>query len=101
MSDLRHEKHRHNTALSKYIHSLKDTNTDYEITWKIHSQGFPYQPGARECDLCLQEKVTICLADPKTTLNSRNEMVSKCRHRRKFTLQVACAKFKSQGRRPP
>ena len=87
-SDFRHEKHRHNTALSKYIHSLKDSNTDYKITWSIHSKAHPYKPGSQCCDLCLQEKLEICLADPKTTLNSRSEMVSKCRHKRKYLLQT-------------
>ena len=87
-SDFRHEKHRHNTALSKYIHSLKDSNTDYKITWSIHSKAHPYKPGSQCCDLCLQEKLGICLADPKTTLNSRSEMVSKCQHKRKYLLQT-------------
>ena len=36
-SDLRHEKNRHSTALSKYVHSLKDQNIEYKITWKINS----------------------------------------------------------------
>ena len=98
-SDFRHEKHRNSTALSKHIHSLKDSKTDYEVTWKINSKAYPYQPGSKQCDLCLQEKLVICLADPKTTLNKRNEMVSKCRHKRKFVLQVACSK--NQRKNPP
>ena len=95
-SDFRHDKHRHNTALSKYIHMLKDNNTQYKITWSIHSRAHAYKPGSQHCDLCLQEKLAICLADPQTTLNSRSEMVSKCRHKRKHVLQT----FKD-NRRPP
>ena len=86
--DLRHKKQSNSTALSTYIHSLKDNSTDYKLTWKVHSKAFPYKPGSRRCDLCLQEKLAICLADPRKTLNSRNEMVSKCRHKRKYLLQV-------------
>ena len=87
-SDMRHEKNRHNTALSAYIHSLKDRKIEYKIKWKINSKAFPYQCGGRRCDLCLQEKLVICLADPATTLNRRTEIVSKCRHKRKFTLSA-------------
>ena len=87
-SDFRHDKLRHSTALSKYIHTLKDSGTDYKVTWRIHSRAFPYKPGSKRCDLCLQEKLAICLADPTKTLNSRKEMVSKCRHKRKFLLKT-------------
>ena len=87
-SDFRHTKNKHSTSLSKYIHELKETNTDYSITWKIHTKAHTYKSGARRCDLCLLEKLAICLADPKTTLNSRREMVGKCRHKRKHLLEV-------------
>ena len=91
-SDIRHEKNRHSTALSSYVHSLKDENIPYTIKWKINSRAYPYQCGGRQCDLCLQEKLVICLADPEKTLNSRTEIVSKCRHKRKFTLRVCASK---------
>ena len=87
--DFRHVKNRNSTALSKYIHSLKETNTNYKIQWKIHTKAYSYTCGARRCDLCLQEKLAICLADPETTLNKRSEMVSKCRHKRKYKLEVS------------
>ena len=84
--DMRHQKNRHSTALSKYVHALKDKNIPYRIEWKINSKGYPFQCGERSCDLCLQEKLTILLADPEKTLNCRSEIVSKCRHKRKFSL---------------
>ena len=87
--DFRHMKSRNSTALSKYIHSLKETNTNYKIQWKIHAKAYSYTCGARRCDLCLLEKLAICLADPETTLNKRSEMVSKCRHKRKYKLEVS------------
>ena len=96
-SDFRHVKNRYNTALSKYVHELKESNTDYSISWKIHTKAHAYTSGARRCDLCLLEKLAICLADPKKTLNSRREMVSKCRHKRKHLLEV---KTKDKGRPP-
>ena len=38
------------------------------------------------CDLCLMEKLTILMADPSATLNKRDEIMEKCKHKRKFTL---------------
>ena len=58
-SDFRHEKHRHSTALSSYVHSLKDESIPFTIKWKINSRAYPYQCGGRRCDLCLQEKLVI------------------------------------------
>ena len=97
--DFRHVKNKNSTALSKHIHSLKEKNIAYTITWSIHTKAYPYISGGRRCDLCLQEKLTICLADPKTTLNSRSEMVSKCRHKRKYILEVATKK--KEKKKPP
>ena len=97
---MRHKKNRHNTALSKYVHTLKDKGVPYEIKWKINSKAYPYQCGAKNCDLCLQEKLVICLADPEKTLNCRSEIVSKCRHKRKFSL-IACKKAKAKRKKPP
>ena len=41
----------------------------------------------RTCHLCLMEKKPISLADPTKTLNKRNEIVAKCRHRDKVLLK--------------
>ena len=92
-SDFRHEKNKFNTSLSKYVHELKEKGSDFSITWKIHTRAHTYTSGSRRCDLCLQEKLAICLADQTSTLNSRREMVSKCRHKRKHLLAV-CTKGK-------
>ena len=66
---------------------LKRANTDYEIKWSIKCKAYPYSSGMKRCDLCLQEKTTIAMANPKTTLNSRTEILAKCRHKRKYTLK--------------
>ena len=36
--------------------------------------------------VCLMEKLTILMADPSATLNKRDEIMEKCKHKRKFTL---------------
>ena len=82
----RKRRYEHKSELSAYCWKLWSENTSYTIKWKIHSKAYAYRNGARRCDLCLQEKLVIGLSNPKTTLNSRNELASKCRHKWKFSL---------------
>ena len=46
-----------------------------------------YVCGLRNRDLFIYEKLLIARADPNVLLNKRDELVSKCRHRNKFTLR--------------
>ena len=81
------EKCRNETELSKYIWTLKAEGiTDPTVTWSIARRATPYRCGSRRCDVCLSEKLVIALSDPSSTLNSRAEIISTCRHRRKFRL---------------
>ena len=82
----RKRRYEHKSELSAYCWKLWSEDTSYTIKWKIHSKAYAYRNGARRCDLCLQEKLVIGLSNPKTTLNSRNELASKCRHKWKFSL---------------
>ena len=75
------------TELSKYVWKLIDQNMTFNIAWKIITKTSPYSSGSRKCDLCISEKMFIATADPTTLLNSRAEIVSKCRHRNKFLLK--------------
>ena len=43
-----------------------------------------YKNGQRTCNLCLTEKLFIIKCRDKHLLNSRSEIISKCRHKRKF-----------------
>ena len=74
------------TALSNYIWKLKDSNEPYTLQWSIKTRAFSFKNGSKYCDLCLSEKTTIALANTTSTLNSRNEIVNKCRHRWKHRL---------------
>ena len=81
------EAHKHETELSKYIWALRDEGVDDpSVTWSIARRASPYRCGTRRCDVCLSEKLVIALSDPSSTLNSRAEIISTCRHRRKFRL---------------
>ena len=75
------------TELSKYVWKLKDKGEDFIIKWSIAAKASPYICGSKRCDLRLTEKLVIAKADPRTLLNKRSEIVSKCRHRNKFALK--------------
>ena len=78
------EKNKNETELSKHVWSLKSDDKKYKIDWSIKAKAYAFRSGSKHCDLCLSEKTIIALSDPRSTLNTRNEIISKCRHRRKF-----------------
>ena len=78
------------TCLSKYVWECKDEGATPHITWSVISRSYPYRCGSRKCDLCLEEKLSILRSvstDPENTLNSRSELLNKCRHSQKFKLR--------------
>ena len=79
--------HRHDTALSQFIWKLKESNTDFNLTWKIVASVSENFCKGRTCSLCLTEKAVILKEDPTNILNSRGEILNKCRHRNKFKLR--------------
>ena len=74
------------TELSKHIWKLKDEGIPYNVTWTIKRRAQPYSPGSKKCSLCLWKKYFIITADRKNTLNSRSELISTCRHKKKHLL---------------
>ena len=84
-SSRKHSKNRNQTELSNLIWTLKDTNTNYTLTWSIIDQARPYQPGKRTCNLCLSEKYHILVGSH--LINRKSELLNKCPHRRKY---LAC-----------
>ena len=85
-ASFKHKEKRHQTELSKHIWTLKDEGTPYTITWRIIRHAQPYSPRTKRCNLCLWEKYHIITADKSTILNSRTELISTCRHKKKFIL---------------
>ena len=75
------------STLSSHVWDMEDKNIDYNIKWKIRKKAMMYKPGASYCDLCISEKVEILLANPKSSLNKRTEILERCRHRRRFKLR--------------
>ena len=74
------------TSLSKFIWNLQDKNIKYNIDWKILSKAPTYNAESKRCQLCILEKTFILLANEKTSLNKRHEILNKCKHRDKLLL---------------
>ena len=79
-------RYEHDIELSKHIWSLKDSNIEFNLKWRIKTKATPCKCGSRKCDLCLAEKVAIAWFKGVGLLNKRTELISKCRHRNKFIL---------------
>ena len=86
MSSFRNENRRSQTALSNYIWTLKENNINFNLNWTVLKRAKAYSNISKRCNLCLWEKYFIITAEKSKSLNSRTELVSKCRHANKFLL---------------
>ena len=84
--DFRNPDQKNSTKLSVHIWNLKDEGKPYNIKWDIVTRALPYSPVSGKCNLCTAEKYEIIFNTKLATLNSRNELYSHCRHKRKFFL---------------
>ena len=80
-------KHRNSTELSKHNWTLKDSNIDHSISWRIVSSSSPYNSSSKRCNLCLKEKFLIICRPDLSSLNKRNELAPSCLHRNKMLLR--------------
>ena len=71
---------------SKYIWQLKESKVKYSINGRIIKQCKSYNNTTKRCSLCAHEKFIIISQPELCSLNSRSELLSKCRHRNKFLL---------------
>ena len=83
----KHENKRNDTELSKHLWLLKDQKKDFSISWKILAKAKSYTNLTKRCNLCNTEKFYILYKPDMATLNKRNELLSTCRHKRKFLLK--------------
>ena len=89
-----HKKHSNDTELSKYIWTLKEKNQDFSINWQILKHSISYTGGSKRCNLCLEEKIYILKEKNKNCLlNKRAELISCCRHRNKFRINILYQTF--------
>ena len=80
------ESRKNSTELSKYVWNLKEKDIDHKINWSILKHTKSYSNASKRCQLCLWEKFYIITSNKQTTLNSRTELLNKCRHAKKFLL---------------
>ena len=81
----RDRRYKDSSELSKLVWDLKDKNIDYQIEWTILKRSNSYQAGSKLCNLCLDEK--LCILKSPDCINKRTELISKCRHKRKFLVK--------------
>ena len=74
------------TTLSKKVLEIQRKHTLFEIEWIILEVSKSYTPGAEDCRLCLAEIYHILFFPAEASLNSRQEFLSKCRHKNKYQL---------------
>ena len=66
-----------------YLSCVFDT---YQIHWEIIDKAKSFSPGDEYCQLCIKEKSWIMKYEGDKRLNSNDELISTCRHRRKYLL---------------
>ena len=79
------------TALSSHIH---ENGLNWRaIKWSVHKKANPRPKGAKFCDVCLAEKLTLCdnIGKP-SCLNFRRETGCKCPHKYKHLLAAVKTK---------
>lgn len=81
----RNRRYRGSSELSKLVWDLKDKSIDFQIEWTILKRSKSYQAGSKLCNLCLDEK--LCILESPDCINKRSELISKCRHKRKFLVK--------------
>ena len=86
-SSFTHIEKKHQTSLSTYIWKKKDEGMEPEVSFKILTTAPAYTSSSGRCNLCLQEKVYILLADKSSSLNKKSEISNKCRHKWKWSLE--------------
>ena len=82
-----HARYSNETTLSTYIWELKNAEKAFNLSWSIAAKANSYHPLAGKCRLCTKEKTLIAAhMDDNKCLNIRNELMAKCRHRRRWLL---------------
>ena len=65
----------------------KERRKEYKICWSSVDTAKACNNGSNKCGLCLCEKLAILKGRNARLLNTRDELISKCRHENKFYIQ--------------
>ena len=60
-SDLRHPSKAKSTSLSTYVWKIRNEGEDPTISWSKVKNARSYNPGNKNCNMCLEEKTTIAI----------------------------------------
>ena len=88
------ERYRNNTTLSTEVWRIKDGGGIPSIVWRVIRKSKAFTPESGRCALCEAEKFEIINYPGSNLLNKRSEIMGKCRHQRKFELEL-CSKEKN------
>jgi len=83
-----HERYRNQTMLSTEVWRVKDRGGIPSIVWRVLRKSRAFTPEAGRCAFCGAEKFEIVNFPGRNLLNKRSEIMAKCRHRRKFELEL-------------
>ena len=71
--------------IAKEIWRIKDRGGTFNVKWSILGHAPAYNPASKKCNLCLSEALYIN-EHAGELLNTRNELVKKCRHQNRYAL---------------
>ena len=81
-----YEKYKNDTELASEFWRIKNLNGSSTIKWSLLGKYKSYDPNTKRCNLCLAEKYEILTHKGDNLLNKRSEIISTCRHKRKYLL---------------
>ena len=87
-TSMKYQKYKTKTTLSKKSWELKNEGIEHKITFHMIAKAKSYSPQSRMCNLCTKEKYYIIMKPEISSLNFRNELTSKFRHREKYLLST-------------
>ena len=82
-NSFKYESKRNATELSNFVWEKKHANTETNLVWNVLDKARAYKPEAKRCMFCLTGKCHIIFSK-LNLLNSRDELVTKCRHENIF-----------------
>ena len=92
----KYESKRNATERSNFVWGNKHANTKTNLVCNVLDKARAYKPEAKRCLLRLTEKYHIIFSK-LNLLNSRNELVTECRHENKFKITLLTWKIVSRN----
>ena len=74
------------TELSTKIKNLKKEGIQHNVKFHLMENKPSYKPEYKKCALCTAEVYHIIYGKLENLINSKQEILNKCRHRSKFKL---------------